>query len=574
MFCFSTLMTYGQNQLFIHEKSDKEDLKRFMQHPSVQEKFFQNNENEFFTQEHPLLNTKTKPTAKQLNTSKANKQCLDSLVIYQYNKPLEKEIFEYDNNGNMVSCTYYWWDNESNDLKMVKSEYEYDNNNNRTLEVWYWWNNETNNWEEYRKYEWTYDNNGNLILEINYCGSMCDYDTKREYKYDNNGNCTLMITWTCWYNDPPNNWKEYYKHEYTYDNNGNLKKQIYYEWDYYATNNWRERFKYEYTYDNNNNLILRIFYEWDYYATNNWREKEEYTYDNNNNLILQISYAWNDETNSWRVSGKIEHTYDNNNNLILQIFYAWDDETNSWRVSGKIEHTYDNNGNKTLEANYYWDDETNNWGGLNKFEWAYDENGNTTLRIHYKWGNATNNWKEYYKYEYTYDNNGNLKKQIYYGWIDETNSWWGYRLELEYDLTYSITDLIFDLQPSENKWFFPMNMCNMLTKVILSELPIGDDVPYFFYWSNKEIGISDITTDNSSIKVYPNPTTGELTIDNGQLKINNVEIFDIYGRKQKIIINYQLSIINSINISHFPTGIYFVKIRTEAGEIVRKIIKE
>ena len=34
-----------------------------------------------------------------------------------------------------------------------------------------------------------------------------------------------------------------------------------------------------------------------------------------------------------------------------------------------------------------------------------------------------------------------------------------------------------------------------------------------------------------SISIYPNPTTGQLTINNEQLIINNVEVFDIYGRK-------------------------------------------
>ena len=31
----------------------------------------------------------------------------------------------------------------------------------------------------------------------------------------------------------------------------------------------------------------------------------------------------------------------------------------------------------------------------------------------------------------------------------------------------------------------------------------------------------------------PNPTTGELKIENGELKIENVEVFDVYGRKLK-----------------------------------------
>ena len=43
------------------------------------------------------------------------------------------------------------------------------------------------------------------------------------------------------------------------------------------------------------------------------------------------------------------------------------------------------------------------------------------------------------------------------------------------------------------------------------------------------------------VTVYPNPTTGQLTIENGELRMENVEIYDIMGRKQKIIINYQFN---------------------------------
>jgi len=86
--------------------------------------------------------------------------------------------------------------------------------------------------------------------------------------------------------------------------------------------------------------------------------------------------------------------------------------------------------------------------------------------------------------------------------------------------------------------------------------------PVFGKLSNLSIkNISATTT-----AVYPNPTTGQLTIDNGQLTIHNVEIFDIYGRKQLSIVNCQLSI-NVINISHLPAGIYFVRIYKENNTV-------
>jgi len=77
----------------------------------------------------------------------------------------------------------------------------------------------------------------------------------------------------------------------------------------------------------------------------------------------------------------------------------------------------------------------------------------------------------------------------------------------------------------------------------------------------------------NAITIYPNPTTGELKIENGELKIENVEIFDIYGRKLKSkIVNLKSKIV--IDISHLHSGIYFVKITTEAGEVVRKVVKQ
>jgi hypothetical protein len=77
----------------------------------------------------------------------------------------------------------------------------------------------------------------------------------------------------------------------------------------------------------------------------------------------------------------------------------------------------------------------------------------------------------------------------------------------------------------------------------------------------------------NSINIHPNPTTGELTIDNGQLTIENIEIFDIYGRKLSSLTSHPAPR-TSLNISHLPAGMYFVKISTDEGMVVKKVIKQ
>lgn len=73
---------------------------------------------------------------------------------------------------------------------------------------------------------------------------------------------------------------------------------------------------------------------------------------------------------------------------------------------------------------------------------------------------------------------------------------------------------------------------------------------------------------DKSIKVYPNPVYNVLSVqsDNTILK---VEIQSMLGdRLREFKSNYR-----TINLSDLPRGIYMIKIYTEKGYIVKKLIK-
>jgi hypothetical protein len=88
-----------------------------------------------------------------------------------------------------------------------------------------------------------------------------------------------------------------------------------------------------------------------------------------------------------------------------------------------------------------------------------------------------------------------------------------------------------------------------------------------------------ITVGADLFKIYPNPTKGQLKIENGELEIESVEVYDITG---SLVGAYPCGRPNSakartqegakamvIDISHLPAGIYFVQINSYTVKIVK-----
>ena len=78
--------------------------------------------------------------------------------------------------------------------------------------------------------------------------------------------------------------------------------------------------------------------------------------------------------------------------------------------------------------------------------------------------------------------------------------------------------------------------------------------------------------ENSLFRIYPNPSSGMVSIDLYDYPFNHLEILDIVGKRVYFIdkpINRQKL---SLNLSHLPNDIYFLKINSGNSVIVQKFL--
>jgi endonuclease/exonuclease/phosphatase family metal-dependent hydrolase len=127
-----------------------------------------------------------------------------------------------------------------------------------------------------------------------------------------------------------------------------------------------------------------------------------------------------------------------------------------------------------------------------------------------------------------------------------------------------------------------------LTNSAFNEVSATQTIPNYYATTSDHIPVSisfsisngvNITEQpaKSSFYVYPNPATGELVVTSYELRVTNVEIFDVYGRKCHVINSppfmegWQPKADGVVlDISHLSTGIYIIKI----GGVCQKFVKQ
>jgi len=347
-------------------------------------------------------------------------------------------------------------------------------------------------------------------------------------------------------------WYEDYKTVYTYDNAGNNVLAI----DYYSG---VEYFRREYKYDANGNMAEEIYDE----------DGSVFEYADGN--LSKITY-YHLNGFDWVVNSKEEYEYNTDGSIARIIYYNWDDGGNEWVKDSKDEYKYNPDGSLTSITYCYGSNYTDDWFEVFMYKYEYDANVNGKFKITYSyWDWDEDEWtdddEEYEEYEY--DSAGNLLMKAYYEWDDDDGEWYGSQYMYSYDMSFSKPDLYFSTSFED--------MYNMRLKGIFSwwdgtVWTEEESESQTYYWSeHKTVGICNYDLQNTNYAVYPNPTTGKITVVSDEVhKVGSIEIYDVVGQVVFVSALSSTSPETGIDISHLAKGLYFLQIDGKTVRVVKE----
>ena len=75
----------------------------------------------------------------------------------------------------------------------------------------------------------------------------------------------------------------------------------------------------------------------------------------------------------------------------------------------------------------------------------------------------------------------------------------------------------------------------------------------------------------NNVVVYPNPTNGVVQIKNGEWRMENVEVYDAYGKLLNTMSVNDHTV--NLDLSGYAKGTYFVRVTTERGVVTKRVVK-
>lgn len=273
--------------------------------------------------------------------------------------------------------------------------------------------------------------------------------------------------------------------------------------------------------------------------------REQNLYDSAGKRIKTTRFLLDASKDFWEPVEEKRFSY--NGNVEQTLYRNWDSDSESWSNANLESRQYQ--GDLLLEKKVQkWIDAEENWLPVSMEQYSY-LNENLIEKLDMKWNSQMQGWNNVSRIEATYSSAGktNEVKEL---WNEEHADWQGvFQHVWEYDASGNITRFEW-MQFSDDTW-------------VLKER--ADFGWHMFSLSKTEC------KENYTIEVFPNPTKGVLHIKSTAGTLSRIAILDQAGQLIEAISLDQAS--TTIDISHLPSGNYFIECNTSIQTNTFKVVK-
>ncbi|MFC5269262.1 T9SS type A sorting domain-containing protein [Adhaeribacter terreus] len=388
-------------------------------------------------------------------------------------------------------------------------------------------------------------------MNYGYVSNGWQHNSNSTYIHDSKGNVIERLIQT------PTG-QNMYQYQYFYDSTGFRIQET---GDMWRNNAWYagDGTRYVLTYDSQGNLTEIILQERKNMGAITWNNKDLHVYgfDNQNREDSYEYSVWNSNLNVWEKKSRITNYLYNSTNKITS--YITETYVNSnWHQTYRYTNlAWEKKSGMLVDGLVNFSREiwnNGNWVNESKYSKVYDTNGGFKETIQsFKNGNWANDFTQFVEQD-------SLFNVIGIGSETWQNGNWVLSNHHKFLHTYSPNQDI--LETRSQIYQTNTQTYNFNQRWVYSN---------FQYFSIT--GIKNEVPQEISVSIYPNPTQNLLNIDLLEnTQIVTAQLTDVTG---KVILthHFKASEAKKLNLENLKPGIYLLKLETEKGQTVRKILK-
>ncbi len=312
-----------------------------------------------------------------------------------------------------------------------------------------------------------------------------------------------------------------------------------------------------YFYDASNRLVKTIDQNWGGFS---WVSHTQHLFSYNaaGQLALDSVQTWNNLTMAWDMSSLSTYFYDGAQNMISSVFDLWSGGVPNHQ--SRWDRTYSST-NQLLTSTY------SSWTGsgwLEVFRYTHDytSGGDPISLLEQYYNTVTAVWDNYRLYIYSNYNAAHQPQTMTMQFWNSTGagSWDN---SMQYHYTYNSFNQV------ENVTGISWNATSGLY-----QYASGDPMDNYRYELFNTTGLNNVAA-AGEVNVYPVPAANTVNIDLNWKDAQAADI-TIVDAKGSVVKHWNVAAsvraTNTINVSNFAAGVYFVKINSASQQIVKQIV--